>query len=220
MTRNKYPEVTVNRILDAATKLFMAKGYEKTTIQDIVEELGDLSKGAIYHHFKSKEEIIDAVSDREFYNNNWFEKIRESRELNGREKISTAIVRILEGDPHRKLIAGVSVLLQNPKYVVEELKSAVYGVAPYLETLISEGAADGSLSTEDPQKAAQVIMLLINIWSNPMVFAADREEFMERIRFLGVTFEQMGLPIINEAVSEAASSYYDEVFQGQKGMEP
>ena len=49
MARNKYPEVTVNRILDVATRLFLEKGYEETTIQAILDELGDLSKGAIYH---------------------------------------------------------------------------------------------------------------------------------------------------------------------------
>ena len=54
MARNKHPEVTINRILDTSWELFMEKGYEATTIQDIVNALGDLSKGAIYHHFKSK----------------------------------------------------------------------------------------------------------------------------------------------------------------------
>ncbi|MEG0681587.1 MAG: helix-turn-helix domain-containing protein, partial [Eubacterium sp.] len=61
MSRNKHPEVTINRILDVAFNLFSKKGYEQTTIQNIVDELGDLSKGAIYHHFKSKEEIIDRL---------------------------------------------------------------------------------------------------------------------------------------------------------------
>ena len=62
MARNKYPEVTVEKILDAAQRLFLEKGYENTTIQDIVGELGGLTKGAVYHHFKSKEEIMDAVN--------------------------------------------------------------------------------------------------------------------------------------------------------------
>ena len=50
MARNKYPEVTVERILDAAQRLFLEKGYDNTTIQDIVDELGGLTKGAVYHH--------------------------------------------------------------------------------------------------------------------------------------------------------------------------
>ena len=67
MARNKYPEVTVERILDVSQRLFLEKGYDNTTIQDIVDELGGLSKGAIYHHFKSKEEIMDAVGVTECF---------------------------------------------------------------------------------------------------------------------------------------------------------
>ena len=64
MARNKHPEETINLILDTAYRLFMQKGYEHTSIQDIIDQLGGLSKGAIYHHFKSKEEILIAVTDR------------------------------------------------------------------------------------------------------------------------------------------------------------
>ncbi len=45
MARNKHPEVTEERILDVAQQLFLEKGYENTTIQDIVDELGGLTKG-------------------------------------------------------------------------------------------------------------------------------------------------------------------------------
>lgn len=61
MARNAHPEVTRQRILDAAKKLFAQKGYERTTIQDILDELEDLSKGAIYHHFKNKEAMLHAL---------------------------------------------------------------------------------------------------------------------------------------------------------------
>ena len=57
MARNKHPEETVQRILTTASKLFLEKGYEKTSLQDIIRETG-LSKGAIYHHFSSKEAIF------------------------------------------------------------------------------------------------------------------------------------------------------------------
>ena len=57
MARNKHPEETVAKILDVSMRLFTEQGYEHTTIQDIVDALG-MSKGAIYHHFKGKEEIL------------------------------------------------------------------------------------------------------------------------------------------------------------------
>lgn len=66
MARNKYPELTVEKILEVSQRLFLEKGYEQTTIQDIVDNLGGLTKGAVYHHFKSKEEIINALGDKMF----------------------------------------------------------------------------------------------------------------------------------------------------------
>ena len=80
MARNKYPEVTVEKILTAAKRLFLEKGYDNTTIQDIVDELGGLTKGAVYHHFKSKEEIMDALGDSMFFANNPFDAVRRRQD--------------------------------------------------------------------------------------------------------------------------------------------
>lgn len=64
MAKKYNTEETIKLILDTATRLFTEKGYEKTTIQDIVNELDGLSRGAIYHHFASKEAIVDGVIKR------------------------------------------------------------------------------------------------------------------------------------------------------------
>ena len=42
--------------------LFFEKGYDNTSIQDIIDGLGGLTKGAVYHHFKSKEDILSLRS--------------------------------------------------------------------------------------------------------------------------------------------------------------
>ncbi len=57
--------VKVEDILDVALALFFEKGYDNTSIQDIIDGLGGLTKGAVYHHFKSKEDILSAALDRE-----------------------------------------------------------------------------------------------------------------------------------------------------------
>lgn len=49
--------------MDAAEQLFRTKGYEDTTIQDILDAL-DASRGAFYHYFGSKGELLEAVTDR------------------------------------------------------------------------------------------------------------------------------------------------------------
>lgn len=52
-----------NEILDTAEKLFVSKGYMKTTVNDILREIG-IAKGTFYHYFKSKEEVMDAIITR------------------------------------------------------------------------------------------------------------------------------------------------------------
>ena len=63
MARNKYPEETVKLILDAATHLFVEKGYDATSLQDIINET-KLSKGAIYHHFWCGIKKVDSLFSR------------------------------------------------------------------------------------------------------------------------------------------------------------
>ena len=118
MARNKYPEVTEERILDVAQRLFLEKGYENTTIQDIVNELGGLTKGAVYHHFKSKEEIMDAVSDRMFFENNPFEAVKGRTDLNGLQKLRE-VVRLNQADTARTNMTAQSIPMNhNPRVLV------------------------------------------------------------------------------------------------------
>lgn len=101
MSRNKYPEQTVERILDAARRLFLEKGYEATTIQDIVDELGGLTKGAVYHHFKSKADIMNALGDRLFLERDPFLAVAGRKDLNGLEKLRE-VIRLHEADAEQQ----------------------------------------------------------------------------------------------------------------------
>ena len=148
MARNKYPEMTVEKILDVAQRLFLEKGYDHTTIQDIVDHLDGLSKGAVYHHFRSKEEIMDAVGDRMFSENNPFEKVRGRTDLNGLEKLREAI-RVNQSDEERTNMTLQSIpLTRNPKLLVEMVESNRRVLTPYYLELLEEGNKDGSLHTE------------------------------------------------------------------------
>ena len=64
------------RILDAAADLFVHYGYDKTTVSDIAREAG-VSKGAIYLHFKSKDDLFEGLLIREMmtYHEKWLELI-------------------------------------------------------------------------------------------------------------------------------------------------
>ena len=108
MARNKYPEETVNRILDTAMRLFMEKGYEHTTIQDIVDQL-DVTKGAVYHHFKSKEDILNAAIDRESEPlMRLLVQIRDDPRMTGLEKMQALFEASMDG-PQLPLSAEVAI---------------------------------------------------------------------------------------------------------------
>lgn len=85
MERKEKSLLSRNKILEATGALFAEKGFDATAMQDIMARSG-LSKGAIYHHFKSKEEIMQALGDKMFFDNNPFDEIRKRTELNGLQK--------------------------------------------------------------------------------------------------------------------------------------
>jgi TetR/AcrR family transcriptional repressor of nem operon len=115
MSRNKYPEQTLEQILSVSAKLFTEKGYEKTSIQDIINVLG-MSKGAIYHHFKSKEDILEAVMGRQFnYAANLLKNlINNTNAPNARLKL-IEILEIMVADQDAHSIDGIlSTQIKNP----------------------------------------------------------------------------------------------------------
>lgn len=56
MARKNNPKQAIENIITISAKLFAEKGYDKTSMQDIADAVG-MSKGGIFHHFNSKEEI-------------------------------------------------------------------------------------------------------------------------------------------------------------------
>ena len=91
-----------NKILEASGALFAEKGFDATTMQDIILRSG-LSKGAIYHHFRSKEEIMQALGDKMFFDNNPFDEIRKRTDLNGLQKIRK-LLKLNQSDTKRNTI--------------------------------------------------------------------------------------------------------------------
>jgi AcrR family transcriptional regulator len=58
--RERYAALTRSAVLDAAKALFVAKGFEATSVEDIAK-LSESSKGAVYHHFSDKKELFAEV---------------------------------------------------------------------------------------------------------------------------------------------------------------
>ena len=211
MARNKYPEVTVERILDVSQRLFLEKGYENTTIQDIVDELGGLTKGAVYHHFKSKEEIMDAVGDRMFFSNNPFEAVRGRTDLNGLQKLREA-VRLNQSDQERVRLTAQSIpIAKSPRLLQEMIISNRKVLTPYFLELIEEGNRDGSMNTNYPREIAELLPLLTSLWLLPSVYPASREQMKRKFLFLGEMLEKMGVPLMDDSIRDLVDDFFDQI---------
>jgi AcrR family transcriptional regulator len=212
MARNKYPEVTVEKILTAAQKLFLEKGYENTTIQDIVDELGGLTKGAVYHHFKSKEDIINALCDKMLFENNPFARAKQRADLNGLEKIRE-VVRLNFQDSERYEMASQALpILKNPRILAEMIESNRKVLSPCWQELIEEGVRDGSLHTEYAKEIAELLPLITDIWASPSIYPATEEEMYRKFTFIRIMLERMGLPLIDDALLEEMKAFASKVY--------
>ena len=199
MARNKHPEQTVQLILDTATRLFLQKGYDKTTLQDIIDAT-KLSKGAIYHHFASKEAIIIAVVDRMGdFNSAVLAEIRDRKGLTGAEKLRemfrTSITLSFQG----KILHMLPFLIEHPQFMALQMQSILGEAAPdYVLPVLREGIADGSIQTEHPEELSEVLLILSDLWLHPILRPSTPEQVRARCAFFNQFTRQYGFELLDE----------------------
>lgn len=152
-------EETRTKIIESAIKLFSNTGYNKASVDDICTEAG-ISKGAFYHHFKSKQELFLALLD------GWLKEvdnaIEASKDLSAPEtlmQMTTAFPYIFEtaGD-------GLPMFLEFWLQASRDEKIWNVSIAPYrryhkyFTTLIKKGVDEGSFVEVDPELASRMIV--------------------------------------------------------------
>lgn len=200
MARNKYPEETHQLILDVSTKLFFEKGYDQTSLQDIIDGLGGMTKGAIYHHFHSKEEILVAVVERLSEENNVeMARLRDDTSLNGKQKLEKMFSDSLTNPKQKDMFTVTPNLMENPKLLVYYLKMVAYTVIPdYIVPVIRQGVEDGSIQTDYPEELADMIMFLTDVWVNPLIYPMSDTQMANRILLINDLLKPLGIELISE----------------------
>lgn len=209
MARNKYPEETVKLILDVATHLFAEKGYDKTSLQDIINET-NLSKGAIYHHFASKEDILEAIFNRIGEENTAaLAKVRDDKTVNGLEKLRNIIRAAVVNSNQSLMLTITPSLLDNPRFLALQISQIYQIVAPkFIQPILQQGIEDGSIKIEHPKEVAEAIMILANTWLNPLVNKTDECGMRERCNTFNNLLQGIGIDVLlDEELIEAYISF-------------
>lgn len=198
----KPPEQWKNEILDAAKELFLSKGYEETSIIDIMEQVQG-AKGMFYRFFQSKEEVMHALGDRMFFENNPFELVRERTDLNGLQKIR-AVLGFDRADVERGTVNAQAVpILKDTRILAAAVDANRRVLTPLWFELLEEGKRDGSIRTEYTKELSELLPL-INFWLMPSIFPADAGEIRHKCQFIAEILAAFGLPVIEEEMCERA----------------
>lgn len=216
MARKNNPKQTKEKIISVAEKLFYEKGYDNTSMQDIVTQSG-MSKGAIFHHFTSKEEILNIVIDKQStivqeILNQW---LTEMEGLSAKEKLILLLERNLEAQEMHVLDDVISSQMKDPRFVVRTMQESVVKSAKIFAKVMQEGVKDGSLTTEDPVECSEVFFLLINVWCDPGIFEADKEKVKRRILYVQKVMRAMGADIISDQLVERTIHLIEKIYGGE-----
>lgn len=202
----KEPEHWKSDILDAAQKLFLLKGYEETSVSDIMKEAGG-AKGMFYRFFRSKEEAMQALGDRMFLQNNPFEAVKGRTGLNGLQKIRELLV-LNQSDEERNRISEQAVpILKDPRILAAAVAANRRVLTPLWLELIEEGRRDGSIRTEYAKELSELLPL-VNFWLMPSVYPASVEEIRHKYCFVMEVLSRMGLPILDDGTLALAEEVW------------
>ncbi|MEG0731080.1 MAG: TetR/AcrR family transcriptional regulator [Vagococcus sp.] len=185
-------------ILNTAADLFIEKGYINTSISDIVERLDGLTKGAVYHHFKSKDDIIEAVARRFIPKNEIFEEIEIRDDLTGLEKIQETLFEGMFNQKTRKDSIKYYDLLNETTFYSIYIQMVNELTLNRLTQFIYEGNKDGSTKVERPEQMSEIILLLISTWFINALYVTTAENFFKKIDTASYLLRMGGVDVLSE----------------------
>lgn len=159
----KEAEERKNEILDVAERLFGAKGFDNTSTGDILNEIG-IARGTLYYHFKSKEDILDAMIDR--MTGRLVEKaadIAKKKEIPVLRRLTMMMLALNVNEPLGQEIMEQVHKPQNALMHQKMQSRLLAAVNPLISGLIEEGIIQGICRTEYPAEVAEMTLLYSNI---------------------------------------------------------
>ena len=158
----KEAEERKKEILDAAEELFTAKGYDNTSTTEILERVG-IARGTMYYHFKSKEEILDALIDRIIQGIVCNVKSALSYQATAPQKIISFIGATRVGSAIGKEITDQAHKPQNALMHQKIMNSLLAVLTPIAAGIIRDGIKEDIFSTDYPEEAAEMLLVYSSV---------------------------------------------------------
>lgn len=179
----------LNEILDAAESLFVQKGYEHATINDILSKVG-IGKGTFYHYFKSKEDVMLAVIDR--ISDSLVKKtkaIAEDSSLDAHEKMKRIIFAgNITTTPNSAILEELH-LPSNTLMHQTSIVTTVRSLAPIMADVVQQGIREGVYHTPDPLETIEFLLASNQFFFDETIFRWTPEKLLTRVTAFVRIFE-------------------------------
>ena len=174
MGNGKEAEARKKEILDVAEELFTAKGYDNTSTTDILEIVG-IARGTLYYHFKSKEEILDALIDRTIQGMVHNIRAALSDKTTAPQKLVSFVGAMNIDSAIGKEIIDYAHKPQNA-LMHQKIQSALLAVlTPIATEIIKDGIEEGYFSTNYPEEAAEMLLVYSSVVFDGMNEVSEAE---------------------------------------------
>jgi AcrR family transcriptional regulator len=190
-------------IIQTALKYIYSVGYDEMAIQNILDDL-QISKGAFYHYFSSKEDLllglIDELGDSIYAQIN---PIVDDPTLTGLEKMNAYFEKagMIKLDRAEYLIPITRVWYDDKNILVREklIKKSQFIISPILNRFIQQGISEGIFSNPYPDRIGEVIFQIFVVMGDAVVREMvnisagefDSDRFFQTIDLYSNVFEQI-----------------------------
>ena len=168
----KVPEERKQELIDTAERLFLEKGYEQTTVADIVREI-EVAQGTFYYYFSSKEKILEAIIEKDI--TALEEDVRQimSREdANAAIKLNAVVNSIIGISTSRREI--MDYLQDESNAVMHEKmeRHTIERLVPLMTRVVAEGTHAGIFDVQYPTEFVEFLLAsLVYFFHHPEIFA-------------------------------------------------
>jgi AcrR family transcriptional regulator len=168
----KQPDVRRTEILEVAQRLFFQKGYEQTSVQDIIAEIG-IAKGTFYHYFNSKQGLLDGMIERMIEQTlQSLEPLVADDQLCAVEKFEKFFGNIADWKAENKaFFLDIMTIWYNDENAILRQKGhtlSVVKTVPLLAKIIEQGIAEGVFTIEYPADIAEIMLQIMHALSDTL----------------------------------------------------
>lgn len=152
------------QILDTAEHMFFEKGYEQSSIQDILDALS-LSKGGFYHYFDSKQRVLQEICERRAMNR--YEKLTGELYLSRRspiDKLNLLLNKVnlfeTENAQFAALMLKICYRDRDPAIRAHTRRIAIERLTPFINDVVAEGMEAGVFHVRHPMQIGPMVLML------------------------------------------------------------